>query len=154
MKSDKIIFEEVQQSWWIRLLFWGIIIILACSYYFQWGNNPMSFGVFLAISIVLFLVSFVFSKLSIRLSATELKASFGINWLTQKIAVSEIDFSTVKVENAPLLYGVGLRITPKGTLYNTKPGKAIWLKSTNGKTFFVGTKKAEELKTLILSLEK
>ena len=152
--KDKIIFEEVQQSWWIRLLFWVIIIALGCSYYFQWGENPISLAVFLGIGTLLLITSFIFSTLRIQLNTTELKASFGIKYLTQKVNVSEIDFSTVKVENAPILYGIGLRLTPKGTLYNTKPGKAIWLKSINGKTFFVGTAKAEELKSLILSLKK
>ncbi|MDR6300908.1 hypothetical protein [Mesonia maritima] len=148
--KEKIIFKEVQNSSWLKILFWFLAIGHAAVVLVKWEES-LQF-IFLGLSLLFAVIAIIFSKLSLTLTTKELFVSFGLNVFKRTIPVKEIDFSSVKIEDAPLLYGIGLRITPKGRLYNLRPGKAIWLKSNQNKTIFVVTDKAEKWKEEILKL--
>jgi len=115
--------------------------------------GKVSLNSFLFITIILVITLIVFSRLTITINKEKISGFFGFKIFRQKMLLSEIDRNTIEVIKAPLYYGVGLRFTPKGTLYNTKPGSAIRFKSKDGsKTFFVGTDDAEKIKDILLKL--
>jgi hypothetical protein len=82
-------------------------------------------------------------RLTIKINDNYIIAIFGIGLLKRKIKILDIDFSTLEITKPPMLAGVGIRLTPKGWLWNVKFGKAIYFKSKSGKTFFVGTDEPE-----------
>jgi len=147
-----VIYKKTQTSYLLLVI--SAVIIGAQFFMFFTESEffgEVSLSSFLFISIILVLTLLLFSRLTIAIDNDRISGFFGFGIFKQKMQLSDIDKKTIEVINAPLYYGVGLRFTPKGTLYNTKPGKAIRLKSKDGsKTFFVGTDDAEEIKNLLL----
>ena len=82
----------------------------------------------------------------------KIEAKFGIGLIKRSLLLSEIDYSTIEEIKIPAVYGIGIRITPHGTLYNVKIGNAIKIKSHN-KTFLVGTDEYTRIKNTLLELQ-
>jgi hypothetical protein len=148
-----VIYKKTQTS--LLLLVISAVIIVAQMFMFFSESKffgEVSLSSFLFITIILLLTLLLFSRLTIQIDKEIISGFFGFGIFKQKMRLVDIDAKTIEVIEAPLYYGVGLRFTPKGTLYNTKPGKAIRLKSKDGsKTFFVGTEEAEQIKTILLN---
>lgn len=103
------------------------------------------------ITLVLVLTSLIFTRLTITITNKHIEAAFGFRVFVQKMALENIDPAKIEVIKTPLSYGIGLRMTPKGTLYNTRHGKSLHITSKDGKkTFFIGSKNAEEIKAILL----
>lgn len=113
------------------------------------ASNTSKSVIFAATIVFLFAVWLFFYKLTIIIDDKAIYAIFGIGLLKKKIPLSQIDLSTLEIVKPSLLTGIGIRYTKKGWLWNVKFGKAIYFKTKNGKTFFVGTDDADKIKTLL-----
>jgi hypothetical protein len=103
------------------------------------------------VTLVLVLASLIFTRLTITITNKHIEAAFGFRAFVQKMTLEDIDPSKIEIIKTPLSYGIGLRMTPKGTLYNTRHGKSLHITSKDGKkTFFIGSKNAEEIKAILL----
>ncbi len=145
-------YKKTQQAYILYIISVITLAIQWTIYFIKIDKTgSTSITVYLILSIVFISICLVFGRLTIQLNEDEISASFGLRFLVQKMKVEEIDPKSIQVLKPSLLYGIGLRVTPQGTLYNTKLGKAIRIKSKDGKkTFFVGTNDAEFLKEKIL----
>ena len=80
-----------------------------------------------------------------------LVASFGIGFLNRRMNFQEMDVSTIQLIDIPWYYGIGIRYTSAGIIYNTKHNKAIRIVSKDRKkVFLVGTDHYEEIKSILL----
>lgn len=113
------------------------------------ASNTSKSVIFEATIVLLLTVWLFFYKLTIIIDDKAIYAIFGIGLLKKKIPLSQIDLSTLEIVKPSLLTGIGIRYTKKGWLWNVKFGKAIYFKTKNGKTFFVGTDDADKIKTLL-----
>lgn len=113
------------------------------------ASNTSKSVIFEATIVLLLTVWLFFYKLTIIIDDKTIYAIFGIGLLKKKIPLSQIDLSTLEIVKPSLLTGIGIRYTKKGWLWNVKFGKAIYFKTKNGKTFFVGTDDADKIKTLL-----
>lgn len=78
-------------------------------------------------------------------------ASFGIGFLSRRMNFQEMDVFTIQLVDIPWYYGIGIRYTSAGILYNTKHNKAIRILSKDRKkVFLVGTDHYEEIKSILL----
>lgn len=107
------------------------------------GNLPSTMLVPSLINLLAFLL---FYKLDLKITdKKELEISFGIGIIKKKIALDKI--SVVKLQNIPFWYGVGIRVTPDGdTLYNTRWGKGVLLRTKSTKTFLISVNDIENFK--------
>ena len=144
---EKVIYKKTQFS----LLIWAVIVPVSLVLLFislKAEENIPSY-VNLGIFILLILTALIFSRLTITLTNKKIEAAFGLRLFVQKLELKEINIEDIEVLTPSSWYGIGLRLTPKGTLYNVKFGKAIRIK-TNQKTLFVGSDEAEIIKDLLI----
>ena len=93
--------------------------------------------------IVMVILMTQFSALTVRVGGGAITAQFGVGLISIPIQLSEVQ-SYAKVRN-PWYYGVGIRYTPRGWLYNIYGLSAIELLMKNGKTCRIGTDDSDGL---------
>ena len=86
---------------------------------------------------ILFLTTFLFYGLKVVVSSEKIFLSFGIGLINRKINLNEIK-STIIVNNK-WWYGLGIRRTPHGWLWNIGGLKAVEIEYVSGKKFRIGT---------------
>ncbi|HET8886786.1 MAG TPA: hypothetical protein VFM70_10590 [Salinimicrobium sp.] len=146
------LYHEVQYSKLLIILSGVIIASLMLPIFLEEGGKfPME--IIIITGIALLAITVIFGKLEITLTKESIKANFGLRFIKQEMKIEEMDFSSIENVSVPWIYGVGLRLTPQGTLYNTKFGSAIKIKFKDGKkTFFVGSENTDEIKRKIQGL--
>ena len=151
MTSQNIKYQKSQISKWILILVTISFPLIASSYYYKWGNHPTSLLTLGLVILVLFIVSVLFYKLTIKIDGTNISAIFGIGLIKKSMPLNDIDANSIEEIKIPWYTGIGIRVTKYGVLYNTKPGKALRLKSkSKNKTFLVGTDDYIQIKEILL----
>jgi hypothetical protein len=154
LENKKIYFKE-EQIFFISLIPALIIIFtLTVLYFFEIGDEekkitliPYIFG----ISIFMFIILLTYN-LKIIVDNNFIRLSFGIGIIKKKIPLNDINLDEIKVINIPWYYGIGMRFTKLGTIFNTKQGKGIHLKlKNNQKSFIIVLNKINELKKILLN---
>jgi hypothetical protein len=130
------------------------IILLSTLTFFivQTGTKAIPWPVLTIISILFLFVLLSFYKLTIKITEKNIEAKFGIGIIKRVLNIKDIDYESIEKIKVPALYGIGIRLTPHGWLYNVSIGHAIKIKS-NTKTFFVGTEDFEKIHTILNSLK-
>lgn len=141
------------QTGWILLgLFVPILVFLLFAYLTQWGDRPIPTILFLLLTGLLIFITLLFYKLTIEIVGTTIQIIYGIGLIRIKLILDVLH--KVEVITTPWYYGLGIRITPKGMLYNIQGFKAVKLEYQHkGKNIsvMIGTPEPERLKE---SLEK
>lgn len=136
------------QIGWVALLIFALVIILPYLVYAnQWGNNPLPSTPFLVLASIFVVICFMFYKLKVELSSSTLKLTYGIGLIRIKLKIDELE--QAEIIKIPWYYGLGIRLTPKGMLYNIQGAKAVSIEYTsNGKrkSVMVGSPEPERLK--------
>lgn len=107
-----------------------VFVFLILSYQYQWGDNPIPLLATVLTSSVLLIVWLLFYKLTVTIDDKSISVIFGIGLIKKILLISDLDLSAIELIKTPWYYGIGLRITPHGILYNTKTGFAIKLTSS------------------------
>ncbi|MCY3773305.1 MAG: hypothetical protein OXG98_14965 [Gemmatimonadetes bacterium] len=118
-----------------------IIAILPLVFLPAWlaGAAPLAWMILIFLLGILVL----FYNLTVTIDAEHLRISFGIGVIRKRFPLDQID-SCQPVRNS-WLYGWGIRLTPRGWLYNVSGLKAVELKMKSGKTCRIGTDEPEVL---------
>ena len=89
--------------------------------------------------ILIFLLGILmlFHNLTVTIDSQDLRISFGIGLIRKRFPLDQIE-SSRPVRNT-WLYGWGIRLTPRGWLYNVSGLGAVELQMKNGKTCRIGT---------------
>ena len=137
-------FKETQFSYILLSILAFFIGIIAFSGYQSKG------GWVIILLLVAILVA-VFYKLTTVIDDYGIVASFGIGFLSRRMNFQEMDVSTIQLIDVPWYYGIGIRYTSTGIIYNTKHNKAIRILSKDGKkVFLVGTDHYDEIRSILL----
>lgn len=118
-------FKEFQFGWLIFIMLipaYGVIIYL---YLNEMGDKPMGMGVFLLISFIIILVYLLFYGMTTMVNTEWITVSFGVGIVRRRIQISRIK-NVVTVKN-PWYYGWGIRLIPKGMLYNISGSEGVEL---------------------------
>ncbi len=91
----------------------------------------------------------LFYNLTVTIDDQDLRISFGIGLIRKRFPLDQID-SCRPVRNS-WLYGWGIRLTPRGWLYNVSGLEAVELKMKSGKTCRIGT---DEPKVLAAAIQE
>jgi len=151
MGNKQIIFKETQNAYWVFIL--GIISIVPIVIVskMQLEKIEILSNILIIVSIIIISITLLFYKLTIIICNEKFTISFGIGLIKKSIALINIDYQSIEEIKIPWYYGIGLRITPYGILFNTKFGKALKLKSKDQKkSILVGTDNFEEIKKVLL----
>jgi hypothetical protein len=164
--NSKILFKETQRfkQLWVWILLVGINIFLSILVYFQFieqtplGNNPISdLGLILIQLTILLITLFIFI---LRLE-TEIRE----DGVYVKFFPFHLNFKGYKWENIekcfPRKYkpiweygGWGLRGFGKYKAYNVSGNEGLQLKTKDGISLLIGTKKTNEIKKILLNINK
>jgi hypothetical protein len=129
-----------------------IIIFLILSYLYQWGDTPIPLSATILTSLFFVVIGLLFYKLTITINENFITATFGIGWIKKSLKIDSIKINSLEETVTPWYYGIGIRFTPKGILYNTKAGKAIILKTKDGaKTILFGTNNFDKIRNVLLN---
>ncbi len=134
-------YKKTQKGFIISILFAALIVVIAIYYL---SENISELFLYLMVSVLTACI-LLFYKLTITIKEETITALLGVGFLKRKVAIKDIDFSTLEKVNFSLLTGIGIRLTSKGWLWNVKIGDAIYFKTKNNKTFLVGTDEADEI---------
>lgn len=121
------------QVGYIHVIAWSaIILFFACISVFT-GFEPYTLIILILFPVLLAL----FSTLTVRVESGVITVQFGVGIVRKRLQLSDVE-TYAKVRN-PWYYGLGVRYTPRGWLYNIYGLSAIELLMKNGKTCRVGT---------------
>ncbi len=121
------------QVGYIHVIAWGaIILVLACINIFT-GFEPYTLIFLILLAVLLALLS----TLTVRVGGGAITVQFGVGIIRKRIQLSDVE-TYAKVRN-PWYYGLGIRYTPRGWLYNIFGLSAIELLMKNGRTCRIGT---------------
>ncbi len=116
----------------------AVILFLACL------NIFTEFEPFTLIPLIVMLILLaLFSTLTVRVGGGVITVQFGVGIIRKRMQLSDVE-SCTKVRN-PWYYGLGIRYTPRGWLYNIYGLSAIELLMRNGKSCRIGTDDPEGL---------
>lgn len=131
-----------------------VIFFLMLSYLYQWGDNPIPLSATIPASLIFVAIILLFFKLTITIDETSIAASFGIGLIKKSIELNDLAIKSTEEIKTPWYFGIGMRVTRYGILYNTKPGVAIKLNYKNSeKAFLIGTDNFEEIKRVLLEIK-
>jgi hypothetical protein len=95
------------------------------------------------VAIVLAVVLWLFSSLTVEVSETELRVRFGRGLIGKRIPLTHI--SAVRQVRNKWYYGWGVRYFPGGVLYNIQGFSAVEVELKSGKLYRIGTDEPEKL---------
>jgi hypothetical protein len=141
-------YSKFQMGWILVLILSPFIIFSYWVYKTQWGNNPISLNGFILQEIIFGVILLLFYGMKVTVSDTIIRITYGIGLISIKIKTNRIK-STEIVRN-PWYYGLGIRFTPTGMLYNIHGRNAVELKlNDSGRTIRIGSADCENLKMAI-----
>jgi len=121
----------------IALVVAAMILIFAVTPIEEIGLGHYLLLLGLIISLVLFY------KLNVVVDHGVIVCSFGQGMISKTIRVAEL--SSCRVVKVPWYYGWGIRLTPKGWMYNVSGAEAVEVTYKSGKRFTIGSNEAESL---------
>lgn len=136
------------QIGWLLIGFFSVVtLFIVLAYLNQWGSKPISATAFLVVLLIQIFVLLLFYKLTILVNQSTIKIRYGIGLIRITIKIEKLlEVESIKT---PWYYGLGIRITPKGMLYNIQglnALKLVYQNRGNDKTLMLGTQEPEVLK--------
>ncbi len=139
-------YRKTQMGWVATGTFLPVILFLFLGYVNQWGNNPLPLIPFLVLTGLFIVIASLFYKLTIELDQSVLKLIYGIGLIRITFKIDQLE--ATKIIKTPWYWGLGIRTTPKGMLYNIQGSKAIkieYISNGKSKLVMVGTPEPERL---------
>jgi len=138
-------YKEFTFGWLVFAFVVPIHLLLTYLYVNDMGDRPIGTNGYITITLALIVVCLLFYGLTTSITSDAIVISFGIGLIRKKIQIERIT-SVVTVET-PWYYGWGIRIIPKGTLYNISGIDGVELKFNNtGRVVRIGSRDSSRLK--------
>jgi hypothetical protein len=123
----------------------GIAAVMIVVLFAVADDLPLAAAIVPAVVIALLMLNF--GSLSTHIEGQNLHIALGIGWIRRSIPLSTV--TAAEVTQTRWFYGWGIRLTPKGWLWNTSGFNAVQLTYDNGKHFLIGSDDADGLATAI-----
>ena len=127
------------QIGYLLLISYGVAALFMVYLNVMVDFHPLAFAGLIIILIVLR----VFSRLTVTIDDQIIKVEFGLRVIRRVFPLNEIE--VYRVVRNPWYYGWGIRLTPRGWLFNVSGLSAIELEMKNGKRYRIGTDEPENL---------
>lgn len=139
-------YKKSQIGWIIISLLLTAIIFLSLAYTNQWGNRPLPLTPYILLTLLFAGICALFYQLTVEVNGSTLKLIYGIGLIRIKFTIDKLE--EIKIIKTPWYYGLGIRITPDGMLYNIQGTKAVNISYTRNKkkkSVMIGTTEPEKL---------
>lgn len=148
-EKSKVKYQKTQIGWLMIIIFSLIIIHITLAYLLKIGDKPLSFNVYIILLSVFLLTFLTFYKLKIVVDSSSIHIIYGIGLVHIRIKPQKIH--SVNVVKVPWIYGLGIRFTGKGMLYNIQGRDAVEISYFDGKkkTVLIGNDNPLLLKDFI-----
>jgi len=148
-------YQKTQYGIFLCIFLFVTQLFTLYSAYYQTDNNTIPFPISFIIFILLLIAIILFYKLNITIDNEKIEAKYGIGLLKKSILLNDINIDSIENPKIPWYYGIGIRLTPKGWLWNIKFGHAIYIQNKNKtKTFLVGTDDYQTIKNILKNKEQ
>lgn len=104
-------------------------------------------GIAASLLIGILVITVLFSTLTVTITTEQLKCSFGVGLIHKSFPLSRIT-DTAIVKN-PWYYGWGIRLTPRGWMFNVSGLEAVEIELDSQSYFRIGTDQPQALKLAI-----
>ncbi|MEO8623060.1 MAG: hypothetical protein ABI625_18440 [bacterium] len=101
------------------------------------------------IPVALLLPGLLFSSMTVQVTAGELQSHFRFKFWTKRVPLASV--ARAEVTQSAALEGWGIRITPRGMLYNVWGRKAVEVRLHSGERFRFGTDEPGALTAAIVA---
>ncbi len=135
-------------------LFTGIIlvvlILIQWSYFAQTGSKPLTLTPYVILSILFVFILSAFYKLTIKVDSDRICFVYGIGLV--KVTKKIDTIKSIKELKTPWYWGLGIRMTPNGWLYNIQSREALELTYTINGTenrILIGSNQRTELRKAV-----
>jgi hypothetical protein len=98
-------------------------------------------------ALLLILMTILFGSLTVEVAENKLSCWFGPGLIRKKFDLAEI--TAVETTRSPWYYGWGIRLTPKGWMFNVSGFDAVEITLRSGKHFLIGTDQPHKLASAI-----
>jgi hypothetical protein len=141
-------YEHTQTGWPIRISF-GIAAagLLIASVLTLDTLPPIARTVFALGALLLALLGWVWSGLTIRIADGKLHWRFGLGWPRKSVPLERI--AGVETTHTTFWEGWGVHRTRRGWLYNVAGRDAVLIRQHDGKSFMLGTDEPRKLRNAI-----
>ena len=142
-----MLYEHTQPGTWVRILSTVFIVVGIIIYY----STADETSIWVAVSLmgIGIVISAIFTSLQTAVDSNFLYISYSVGLVRRKIPLESID--SVKQVRNPWWYGFGIRLTPRGWLWNIQGLDAIELTYKNGRSFRIGTDDPKGLESALSS---
>ncbi|MCF7974996.1 MAG: hypothetical protein K9N55_14360 [Phycisphaerae bacterium] len=134
----------------MRIVFGGFIVFFACVALVTAGRDPWEsrLPILLALGILVGCL-FLFHALTVTVSTDAIQLRFGIGLIRKRFAVAQVQDAAV-VRNR-WYYGWGIRLGPRGWIFNVSGFDAVEIRMKNNRQYRIGTDDPEALLAAIQS---
>ena len=109
-------YKEFQFGWLIFILLVPVQVLITYAFVNNLGDRPFGPAGFIVVSSILILTYLFFYGLTTKVSEEKISVIYGIGFPRRTIAMNRV--KSVETVKSPWYYGWGIRIFPKGMLYN------------------------------------
>ena len=136
-----MIYKHTQTGWMILApLLVAALGMLAIVYF---GKDPIANLVIYIVLAILVVAGFLFSSLTVMVDRDTIAWHFGPGFWKKTIARSDI--ASIEQIKTKWWWGYGIRMTPKGWMYNVAGNQAVALNLKTGKTVLIGADEPDKL---------
>jgi hypothetical protein len=107
---------ERQYGWILIMMMVFFLVLMSFVFLLELGSNPLPGLGFALIVVIMVTVIELFYKMETKIDEHEILITYGIGWIKKTIKLDRI--ATVRVVRNKWYYGLGIRLLPKGTMYN------------------------------------
>lgn len=126
------------QVGYLLLIIYSVVIIFI-SYLSVTNFHP----VVLVVLIIMLITMGLFATLTVTIDDRMIKLQFGVGIIRKRFLLKDIE--TYQIVKNPWYYGWGIRLTPRGWLFNVSGLSAIELQMKSGRHYRIGTDEPEQL---------
>ena len=114
---------ERSQIGWIMIVLFTIIPMQISYSYFKQGPSQLPTLVYILLMILMIGALLSFYRLKINADQSSIRLSFGIGLI--RLTIKPAIIKNTEIVAVPWHYGLGIRTTPMGMLYNVHGSKAV-----------------------------
>lgn len=139
-------YQKSETGWLLIGFFFPFVLFLGLIHILKWGDQSIPNALIVILEAALIFIILLFYKLTVEVHDDHVLLKYGIGLIRIKLRIDSI--GKTEVIQTPWYWGLGIRITQDGMLYNIHSSKALKIKyQSNGmtKTVLIGSKEPTEL---------
>ena len=145
-----MIYRKTETGWLLIIMMVVVIGFLVLAFLYQWGDNRIPLFPFLFLTPLFVVVFLLFYQLTVAVRNNKITLVYGIGLI--RISITMDQLLGAEPIKTPWYWGLGIRLTPQGKLYNIQSLQAVriaYKQDGKEKTVMIGTPEPEKLSRVL-----